>query len=194
VSESVDRLGTEEEGAENESADLLDEKSRLMVARPERGCLSGCVIARNNEKRRVDVHGALLVTCTCKSENEPHVLVTVRPWMSFLVATVRSRASVIALRETGSHLQARSYAQAKGVPVKQHGTWFLVEVVCGAKLQILIIAQGFKGNNSQKLTKKQRRLEAMRNNKSPGVRSYCRIGAHCRICECFCIGIRTIPC
>ncbi|KAI9440379.1 mitochondrial ribosomal death-associated protein 3-domain-containing protein [Lactarius indigo] len=70
--------------------------------------------------------------------------------MSFLAATARSRASVNTLRGAGSHLQARSYAaKAKGVPVKQN-------------------AQGFKGGNGQKLTKKQKRLEAMRNNKSPG--------------------------
>jgi len=33
-------------------------------------------------------------------------------------------------------------------------------------------AQGFKGGKNQKLTKKQQRMEAMRNNKSPGVRAF----------------------
>ena len=43
--------------------------------------------------------------------------------MSFLAATAWSRASVNALREAGSRLQARPYAsQAKGAPVKQNGT------------------------------------------------------------------------
>ncbi|KAI0306051.1 mitochondrial ribosomal death-associated protein 3-domain-containing protein [Multifurca ochricompacta] len=74
--------------------------------------------------------------------------------MSFLSFTVttRSRASLTALREVGSSLKARSYAaQAKGGSVKQN-------------------VQGYKGGKNQKLTKKQQRLEAMRNNKSPGVR------------------------
>ena len=39
--------------------------------------------------------------------------------MSFLAATVWSRASTNALREAGPRLQARSYA-SKGVPAKQH--------------------------------------------------------------------------
>jgi hypothetical protein len=47
-SESVDRLGAESEGAGDESVVLLDEKSRLMVASPERGCLSGCAIATDD--------------------------------------------------------------------------------------------------------------------------------------------------
>jgi hypothetical protein len=34
-------------------------------------------------------------------------------------------------------------------------------------------AQGFKGGKSQKLTKKQKRMEAMQKNKSPGVRDEC---------------------
>lgn len=33
-------------------------------------------------------------------------------------------------------------------------------------------AQGFKGGKNQKLTKKQQRMEAMRNNKSSGVRAF----------------------
>jgi hypothetical protein len=33
-------------------------------------------------------------------------------------------------------------------------------------------AQGFKGSKNQKMTKNQQRMEAMRNNKSPGVRGY----------------------
>ena len=44
-------------------------------------------------------------------------------------------------------------------------------------------AQGFKGNKSQKLTKKQKRMEAMQKNKSPGVRDEC-VGAIGCIADC----------
>jgi hypothetical protein len=37
-------------------------------------------------------------------------------------------------------------------------------------------AQGFKGSKNQKLTKKQKRMEAMQKNKTPGVRDEC-VGA-----------------
>ncbi|KAH9992708.1 mitochondrial ribosomal death-associated protein 3-domain-containing protein [Russula compacta] len=70
--------------------------------------------------------------------------------MSFLSATTRPRASLGAFREAGLSLHARLYAaKAKGSTVKQH-------------------AQGFKGGKGQKITKKQKRMEAMRNHKSPG--------------------------
>lgn len=56
--------------------------------------------------------------------------------------------------------------------------------VGGTKHYKTHLAQGFKGGRGQKLTKKQKRLEAMRNNKSPGVRSHClQRDAFCRYCE-----------
>ncbi|KAI9464801.1 mitochondrial ribosomal death-associated protein 3-domain-containing protein [Russula earlei] len=70
--------------------------------------------------------------------------------MSTLSASTRPRALLSAFRREVLSLNARLYAaQAKGGPVKQH-------------------AQGYKGGKGQKLTNKQRRMEAIRNNKSPG--------------------------
>jgi hypothetical protein len=40
-------------------------------------------------------------------------------------------------------------------------------------------AQGFKGGRNQKLTKKQKRMEAMQKNKSPGVREECAGAVGC---------------
>ena len=64
--------------------------------------------------------------------------------------------------------------------MKQHGKSFRWPsppvYVYGTERHGTRSAQGFKGGKSQKLTKKQKRMEAMQKNKSPGVRDEC-IGA-----------------
>jgi hypothetical protein len=45
-------------------------------------------------------------------------------------------------------------------------------------------AQGFKGGKTQKLTKKQKRMEAMQKNKSPGVRDECVGAVGCIAADC----------
>ncbi|KAH9975748.1 mitochondrial ribosomal death-associated protein 3-domain-containing protein [Lactifluus volemus] len=71
--------------------------------------------------------------------------------MSFLTVTTRPQAQLHSFRKVGLSSQVRCYAaQGKGVSMKQQQN------------------QGYKGNKNQKLTKKQKCMEAMRNNRSPG--------------------------
>lgn len=94
--------------------------------------------------------------------------------MSFLSARA-PRASLSAFREAGLSLHSRLYAaKAKGGQVKQNGKCHCLQCVLVRLYETerhgTRSAQGFKGAKSQKLTKKQRRMEAMRKNNSPGVR------------------------
>ena len=118
--------------------------------------------------------------------------------MSFLSSATRPCASLSAFREAGLSLHSRLYAaKAKGPTVKQHGKPpppVLPFYFYGTELHGTRPAQGFKGSKTHKLTKKQKRMEAMLKNKSPGVRDEC-IGAVGCIVDCVysCLGICTPP-
>jgi hypothetical protein len=118
--------------------------------------------------------------------------------MSLLSSATRPRASLSAFREAGLSLHSRLYAaQAKGGPVKQHGKhlrWrFLSLHFYGTERNGTRSAQGFKGSKSQKLTKRQKRMEAMQKNKSPGVRGQSESGCNADRVYSY-LGIYITPC